>query len=117
MTFSYILKDLETICYLKLVQCVIAVKFPRLSAGSRRNVLTVFWKLSLFATSSIDGGNPCHIWITWLLDFARCLIQSLIENSFFSWTDRSMFLPHFDVTVGAVSISEIFSLFNNGMMD
>lgn len=42
MKFSCILKDLETICYLKLVQCVIAVKFPRLSAGSRRNVLPLF---------------------------------------------------------------------------
>jgi len=45
------------------------------------------------------------------------LIQSLIENSFFSWTDLSMYLPHFDVTMGAVSISEIFSLFSYGMMD
>jgi len=45
------------------------------------------------------------------------LIQSLVENSFFSCTDLSMYLPHFDVTVGAVSISEIFCLFNYGMMD
>ena len=61
---------------MKLVQCVIAVKFPRLSAGSRRSVLPMFWKFSLFATSVIDGGNPYHIWITWLLDFAHCLLFS-----------------------------------------
>jgi hypothetical protein len=45
------------------------------------------------------------------------LIQSLIENSFFSWTDLIMYLPHFDVTIGAVSISGIFSLFKYRMMD
>jgi hypothetical protein len=74
----------------------------------------MFWKLSLFATSSIDGGNPCHIWI------GLCplsLIQSLTGSSFFSWTDLIMYLPRFDVTMGAVSFSEIFSLFKYGMMD
>jgi hypothetical protein len=76
LTVSCVLQDLETICYLKRVQCAVAVKFSRLSAGSWRNVLAVFWKLSLSATSWMDVGNPRHIWITWLWDFAHCLLFS-----------------------------------------
>jgi hypothetical protein len=43
------------------------------------------------------------------------LIQSLTEKSFFSWTNLSMYLPHFDMMMGPGSISEIFSLCKFGM--
>jgi hypothetical protein len=45
------------------------------------------------------------------------VIQPLIENSFLSWTDLSVYLPDFDLTMGTVSFFEIFSFFKYGMMD
>lgn len=51
------MKDLETMCDFKLLQCVNAVKFLRQSAESRWNGLSMFWTLSRIVLSRIDGGN------------------------------------------------------------
>jgi hypothetical protein len=40
------------------------------------------------------------------------LIQSVIENSFFSWSDLSMYLPHFDVMMGMFQLLKYFVCLN-----